>query len=242
MATPAESSQPKSPEGDNAPAYHPDLDEQLHGAWQKYGKTIAYAAVLVLAFYVIRGGIEFFHGQHEADVEQEFAAAKTPDQLKAFVGSHPDHKLAAVAEIQIADDSYASGQLASAIVAYRQAIPMLKGDPLQSRAEIGLAMSQAQSGNAAEGEAGLRKVLEDGGQLPVIRAEAGYQLEALLAADGKSSQELIGVATQLQQIDPSSPWTQRAFSLAMTTKAKAPATIPSLLAAPAGGSFKAPGK
>ena len=241
MATPAESSQPKSPEGDNTPTYHPDLDEQLHGAWQKYGKIIGYAAVIVLAFYIVKGGMEYFRGQHETDVEQEFAAAKTPDQLKAFVAAHTDHKLAAVAEMQIADESYASGQLANAIVAYQQAIPMLKNDPLQSRAAIGLAMSQAQSGQVAEGEAGLRKIYEDSSRLGVVRAEAGYQLEAFLAADGKPQSDLLAIASQLQQVDAGGVWTQRAFGLAMTSKAKAPAaTAPG--SAPSGISFKVPGK
>lgn len=242
MATPAESSQPKSPEGNNTPAYHPDLDEGLHGAWQKYGKLIGLAAAIVLVFYIIKGGVEYFQGQHEADVEQEFAAAKTPDQLKAFVAAHSDHKLAAVAEIQIADEAYASGQLANAIVAYQQAIPMLKDDPLQARAEIGLAMSQAQSGHAAEGEAGMRKVFEDTSKLGVIRAEAGYQLETFLAADGKGAQDLLAIATQLQKIDANGPWTQRAFALAMTAQAKAPAVVPGAATAPANGFFKAPGK
>lgn len=223
MPTPAESSQPKSPDGSAAPAYHPDLDEQLHGFWQKHGKTLGFAAAIILAFYLCKAGYEYFRGQHESDVEQEFAAAKTPDQLKAFIGAHPDHKLAGLAELEVADQAYASGQLAAATVAYQQAIPMLKNDPLQARAQIGLAMSQAQSGQGNEGEAALRKIFEDGGQMPVIRAEAGYQLEALEASDGKSQSDLLAIASKLQQIDAGSPWTQRAFMVAMSAKAKIPA-------------------
>jgi predicted negative regulator of RcsB-dependent stress response len=214
---------------------HPDLDERLLGLWQQYGQTLLVVVCLVLVFYLGRAGWEYYQAQQEAGVRQEYAAAALPEQLKSFVAAHPTHPLAGVAELQLADEAYAAGRAADAVADYSQAAGILKGGPLAARAQLGLAMAQIQSGQAAEGQAGLQALADDAHQLTVVRAEATYQLASLAASAGHPD-EVQKRATQLLQLDPSSPWTQRAFSL---QAAAAPAAGS---AAPAGISFKPGGQ
>lgn len=198
------------------PAPNPDIDEHLHGLWQKYGQMVVYACGLILLFYVGRAGWGYISSEKESSIRQAFSAAKTPEQLKAFVSDHPDHPLAAVADVEIGDQAYAAGQMDTAISSYREAILHLKGDPLEARARIGLAMAQIAAGQAPEGEAALRALLDDPGQIAVVRVEAGYQLANLAATAGRQA-DVQKLALQMMQIDPNSPWTQKAFTLSSST-------------------------
>ena len=234
-STPSPSREKVPPAAPGGPVVHPDLDERLLGLWQQYGQTLLVVVCLVLVFYLGRAGWEYYQAQQEAGVRQEYAAAAPPEQLKSFVAAHPTHPLAGVAELQLADEAYAAGRAADAVADYSQAAGILKGGPLAARAQLGLAMAQIQSGQAAEGQAGLQALADDAHQLTVVRAEATYQLASLAASAGHPD-EVQKRATQLLQLDPSSPWTQRAFSL---QAAAAPAAGS---AAPAGISFKPGGQ
>jgi len=234
-STPSPSREKVPPAAPGGPVVHPDLDERLLGLWQQYGQTLLVVVCLVLVFYLGRAGWDYYQAQQEAGVRQEYAAAALPEQLKSFVAAHPTHPLAGVAELQLADEAYAAGRAADAVADYSQAAGILKGGPLAARAQLGLAMAQIQSGQAAEGQAGLQALADDAHQLTVVRAEATYQLASLAASAGHPD-EVQKRATQLLQLDPSSPWTQRAFSL---QAAAAPAAGS---AAPAGISFKPGGQ
>jgi hypothetical protein len=222
MPTPAESSSPNSPAVPPASAVSPDVDEHLHGFWKKYGQAAGIAALLILGFYLARAAWIYFADQREASVQAEFAGARTPDQLKAFVGAHPDHTLSGLAELQLADQAYAAGQTSSALSGYNDAARLLKDPALSARAAMGAAMVQIQTGQVDAGSAALHKLLDDTKQLPVVRAQAGYQLASLAAAAGKAD-EVQRLALQLVQIDKDGPWTKNAFNLTVAKPAAAPA-------------------
>jgi predicted negative regulator of RcsB-dependent stress response len=207
------------------------VDEQLHGWWQKYGQSVAIACGVVLLFYVGRMGWDYIRSEQESSLQQEFVEAKTPEQLRAFADAHPGDKLASLAEITMADQAYAAGQIPTALAAYRKAADELKGDPLGTRAEMGVAMTEIQGGQTSAGEAALRQILADNSKLAVVRVEAGYQLASLAANSGKGA-ETQQYAAQMMQIDPNSPWTQRAFALSLEN---APAAGPAS-STPAGSS------
>jgi len=218
MPTPAESSSSKSPAVPPASAPSPYVDEHLHGFWQKYGQTAGIAAILILAFYLGRAAWEYFADQREEGVETEYADSRTPDQLKAFVAAHPDHPLAGLADLQLADQSYSAGQLGAALTGYNEAMGLLKDPALEARATIGSAMVQLQLGQVGTGSAALRKLLDDAQELPVVRAEAGYQLASIAAAAGNAD-EVQRLAVQLVQIDKDGPWTKNAFNLTVAKPA-----------------------
>ena len=239
MTTSATPPGPESPKG--APKslaagenpIDPGLDERLHAFWRRNRQAVLVFCVLVFIGYLGKAGWEYFQNQKEVDVLQEFAAASTPDRLKGFAEAHPEHPLAGIAQLRIADAAYAAGGIDTAAAAYARAVELLKTGPLAARAQLGLAMAKIQSGQTAAGEAALNQLAQDARQYKAIRTEATYQLASLAAATGRAS-DVQKYSVQLMQIDPNSPWTQRAYELAATAAAPRPAP-----ASPAPGiSFK----
>jgi hypothetical protein len=228
----------KVPAGDENPVASP-VDEQLHDFWKKNSSFLLIVCGLVLLGYLGKEGWEYFAQQREAGVQAEFAAASSPEKYQAFADAHPDHVLTGVADLRLADFSYAAGRMEAAISSYGKAIEILKTGPLAARARLGLAMAKIQSGEKADGEAGLHELADDTAQFKAIRAEATYQLASLAASAGQGA-EVQKLLVQLTQIDPNSPWTQRAYSLqAQASKGWAGSSA----AAPTGGiSFRPAGK
>ena len=73
-------------------------------------------------------------------------------------------------------------------------------------------MAKLQAGKAAEGEAALKQLAADTAEPKGARVEAAYQLASLAVAAGKP-EDARKYSDQVMQIDPTSPWTQRAFML-----------------------------
>ncbi len=216
-----------------APPIDSGMDERLHAFWLRNRQALLVFCVLVFVGYLGKAGWEYFQNQKETDVVQEFAAAGTPDKLKAFSEAHPDHPLAGVAQLRVADAAYAVGAIDTAAVAYGRAAELLKTGPLAARAQLGLAMTKLQSGQTASGEAALNQLAQDAHQYKAIRTEATYQLASFAASSGRAS-DVQKYSVQLMQIDPNSPWTQRAYELAATAAAaRTPSATPA-----AGVSFK----
>ena len=228
----------KAPAGPENPVVSP-VDEQLHDFWKKNSSFLLILCGAVLLVYLGREGWEYFSQQREEAVQQEFASATTPEKYQAFADAHPDHILTGVADLRLADFSYAAARMEAAISDYGKAIDLLKTGPLAARAKLGLALAKIQSGEKADGEASLHQLAEDPTQFKAIRAEATYQLASLAAAAG-SGDEVQRLLVQLTQIDPNSPWTQRAYSL-QAQASKGWSSHPAAAPAP-GISFRPSGK
>jgi hypothetical protein len=186
--------------------------DKLHTFWEKNGKAVLAFCGLVILGVLAKGLWEYMARQRELGVEQAYAAATTPEQLKTFAAAHPDHSLGAIAQLRMADEAYTAGKFAEAISGYDQALGVLKTGPLAARVQLGRAMARIMSGKTAEGTADLKQLLEDANQLKAIRVEAGYHL-ASLAAEARNSEEVQKLSDRLIQIDPSSLWSQRALTL-----------------------------
>jgi hypothetical protein len=227
MSSPAlpSDSQPAAAAG---PVANPD--EVLLGFWEKNREILITACVLILAAIVGRGGWEYFSSQRELGVERDYAEASTPEQLRAFAEAHPNHSLAGAAELRVADGAYQAGQNADALAAYDRAGALLKTGVLAARARLGAAIVKIQTGQATEGIAALQQLANDPKQFSNIRTEAMYHLASLAAEAGRAD-ETRQLSTQLLQIDPSSPWTQRAFTL--LEKLPAPTAAPAPVGAAA---------
>jgi hypothetical protein len=250
MTTPATPSQP-TPAGDDrnlvavdANYIAPTLEDKLHGFWKKNGTAVVVLCVLVLVGIIAKGGWDYMAAQKEADVEKDYAAATTPEKLKAFASAHADHTLGAVAQLRLADDAYAAGKAAEAVTGYEQVVARLKTGPLATRAQLGAAMAKIAAGKTAEGETALKSLANNTAEFKGVRVEAAYQL-ASLAADAGRADDVKKYSDLVAQIDPASPWTQRAMTLRSTLPA-APATAAGEVkkdADPAAGvQIKLPGK
>jgi hypothetical protein len=206
MTTPATPSDAKKTE-------MPTLrEEHLTQFWARYGSSIYFVCGAIAFAILAKGGWEYLNAQKELGIQREYAQCVTTDSFRSFAANHPGHPLTGAAEITIADNAYNAGKYAEALGAYTSAIADLPAGPIQARARMGQAMSQALTGKAADAEANLRKLMNDAGLLKTTRCEAGYHL-AVLALDSGRGAEVQGLAEQLLRIDPTSPFAERAFSL-----------------------------
>lgn len=219
MPTPSVPSSP-TPAGDHRNPASSDekvvallsFEDRLQIFWEKNSKKIYLVVAVVFVAILANGAWEHFAEQQERNIEQAYAVATTPAQLKAFVAAHPDHTLGGVAQLRTADEAYAGLRFGEAIAPYEQAVAVLKTGPLATRARLGLAMAKLQGGRAADGEAALKAFAQDANEIKAYRAEAAYHLTSLAASRGDAA-DVQTYSDLLMQIDPASPWTQRALQL-----------------------------
>lgn len=249
MTTPA-TPPPPTPAGDDRNLVAVDattavtFEDKLRVFWEKNRNAITGLCVGIALAIVAKGGWDYLGRQKEASVGKAYADATTPEQLKTFAAAHPDHALGGVAYIRLADDAYKAAKFADALTGYDKAITALKDGPLVARAKMGRALSQLQTGKAAEAAKELKALADDAQQFKAVRAEAAYHLTSL-AVDAKNAEEAQKLVDQLMQLDVSSPWTQRAMSLRAslpTTPAAAPAAETKKDEPAAGVQVKLPGK
>lgn len=250
MSTPATPS-PSTPAGDDRNLVAVDattavtFEDRLRVFWTKYRNAITAVCVGIMLAIIAKGAWEYLASQKEADIGKAYAAATTPEQLKAFAASHASHTLGGIAQLRIADESYKAAKPAEAIAGYEKALAVLRDGPLAARAKMGRALAQAQAGKATEAGNELKQLAGDTNQFKAVRTEAAYHLTSL-AVDAGNAAEAQKYVDQLMQIDVSSPWTQRAMSLRATlpaTPAPAAATSEAKQEAPASGvQVKLPGK
>lgn len=190
----------------------PTFEDRLALFWEKNSKAITALLIVLLLIVAGKGAWEYIAAQKERGIGQAYAGATTPVQLKSFVAENPKHPLAGLALLRVADEAYAGGQFADAILSYDQGATILKTGPLASRARLGSAMAKLQSGKVADGEAALKTIAADVKEITAYRAEASYHLASQAAAGGNTA-EVKAYSDQLMQLDPASPWTQRALAL-----------------------------
>ena len=218
MPTPATPSAPKNTGDNRTPAAGGEthvaltFEDQLRIYWKKHSGTVTAFVVVALLAIIAKGGWDYFAAQKELDIEKAYAAAGTPEQLKSFAAGHADHVLAGLAQLRLADESYAAGRANDAISGYEAALAAIKSGPLASRARLGLAMAKVLAGKAADGEAALKQLASDSTEAKAARVEAAYQLASLASVAGRPD-DVRKYADQVMQIDPASPWMQRALIL-----------------------------
>lgn len=224
----------------------PTFEDKLLLFWAKNGTKVIVVCVVVLVGILAKGGWEWVEAQKEAGVQKDYVAATTSEKLKAFAAANSGHTLAAAAQLRLADEAYAAGKTTEAVAGYESVISILKTGPFATRARLGVAMAKLVGGKTVEGEAALKALAGDATQSKGVRVEAAYHL-ASLAADAGRADDVKKYSEQIAQIDPASPWTQRAMMLRSAVPVAAPATpaveVKKEDAAPVGGvQIKLPGK
>jgi hypothetical protein len=206
----------------------PSMDQRLRTFWGRYGNLIYLVCGLVALAILAKGGMDYLSNQKELTIQKDFAAATTSEQYKAFAADHPGHPLASLVDLRTADEAYIDGKYPDAVASYEKAVSALPAGPFQARARLGLAMAQAQAaGGRPEGETGLRQLLSDESELKSIRCEAGFHLAEIAVASGRTG-EVQRLAEQMMQIDPSNPFSERAFQLRAAIPESAAPAAPSM--------------
>jgi predicted negative regulator of RcsB-dependent stress response len=204
------------------------FEDKLRLFWRRH-RTLLIVGCLAVALAIAGVGIyDYVENENEAKIEAAYAAAKTPEALKAFAEANSEHTLGGVAFTRLADDAMLAGKMADAQANYEKATKILKDGPLAARAKLGLAVAKVIGGKTAEGTAELKALVDDPNQLKGIRAEAGYHL-ASLAAEAGVAADVEKYSVLLMQIDPASIWAQRAIIL----RAELPVTAAPNAAIPA---------
>ncbi len=225
---------PKKP-ADETPR-PPTSDEQLKSFWLKNEKTIYIACLAVILVVAVAGIYRNMRKSGQDQVGIEYAAANTPEKLRAFIAANPGHVLAAAAELRIADEAYQAKNYAEAAAAYDKAAAT-KTAPFHGRALIGAAISKALGGQVAEGQNRLKQISGDVTQAAAVRGEATYHLATLMAAAGQTA-EAAQLYAQVSAIAPASIWAEKAAyqseRLAINTNTSvsaqpaAPAEVPAI--------------
>ncbi len=216
MPSPANTPAPKSASAtDVVPAL--SFEDQLRAFWEKNSGMVTAVIVAIIVVVLAKGAWDYFATQRELDVRQAYAAATTSSELKSFVAAHPDHALAAVAQLRLADEAFTAGKYTDAITGYEQASAALKTGPLASRARLGLAIAKYVGGHPADGETALKAIASDPSEIKPYRAEALFHLAAAAADAGRAADQKTFTA-QLSALDATSPWTSRAMQLPISAK------------------------
>lgn len=213
------------------------FEDKLQLFWRRHSALVVAFCVAVLAMIIGVGFWEHRQNNKEKELQAAYTAVTTPEGLKTFADAHPAHPLAGVAYLRLADDAFAAGKTAEALASYEKAAGVFKDGPFAARTKLGLAMTKVVGGKAAEGTAELKQLADDVNQLKGVRIEAGYHL-ASIASEAGAAADVQKYSELLMQIDPMSPWTQRAVSLraslpapAVTEPAKDASAAPSAPAA-----------
>jgi Tetratricopeptide repeat-like domain len=220
---------PATPSDANQAAIPLSSEERLRNAWSSYGSLVYIACAVVAVGILAKGGWDYLNTQKEVGIKKDFAECLTPDAYRTFINNHPGHVLTGVAELIIANDAYSGGKFSDAAAGYGSAVADLPAGPAQANARIGLAMALAQTGKTGEAESSLRLIMNDPVLLKTTRTEAGYHLAELSLADGRGA-DVQKIAEQLMQIDPSSPFSERAFTLRVPLASTL--TVPGVTAKP----------
>jgi hypothetical protein len=236
MSTPVNPSRPKP--GDNPNLVVVDenypavtLEDKLHKWWQQNRTMVFVVCAAVIVGFLVKAGWESMAANKEREIEDAFAKLTVTEQLKSFAAQHPNHALAGLAYLRLADEAYVAGKPADAVSYYDQALNVIKDGPLAARIRLGRALAKVQAGKTSEGATELTQLATNTNQLNAVRAEAMYQL-ASLAAEAGNAADVQKYSTQLMQIDPASVWTQRALALRANLPASStPAEVPAASAA-----------
>jgi hypothetical protein len=215
MSTPENPGQSKTADAPNlvpADAAGLSFEQTLHNFWKQYGRLVVAGCVVVLLAILGQGVLDYMAAQKEAEVRRAYAAANTPEKLKAFAAAQSGHLLAGVASLQLADEAYAAGRGAEAVGLYESVAKLLADTPLAGRVKLGRAMALLQAGRTAEAETALQELADLATASVAFRAEAAYHLATRAQTAGRTEQ-VRKLSDQIMQMDPSSPWAQRALLL-----------------------------
>ncbi len=195
------------PESDLPP--DADIEERFNDFWKKNGVSI-FGGIALGAAIVI--GIQLF--QHldqkkEDAIRAEFNAAQTVEEKIQFAEKHPDHQLAGLAQLLVADSKYEEGDFAEAAQLYGETSRIFEDPTIASRAVLGQGISLLQAGDKENGRSVLKAIALDGTALDQTRAEAAYHLAISYWEDG-DNEAALEMTDVILQLESAQFWAYRA--------------------------------
>ncbi|MDB4385286.1 tetratricopeptide repeat protein [Opitutaceae bacterium] len=216
---------PSTPTGDDRnlvanteSAAAPELEEVVRQFWEKNRSLLMGLVVAILLAILGRNGWDAYQAGQIESAREEFAAAESDDQLKAFAADRAGTALAGVALLEVADKAFAEGNFDAALSGYDAAAAELADSVFADRVQLGRAMSQLLGEDEAAGQSALRDLANDTDVASAVRSEAIYHL-ASLALAAKNADELDALSTQIDAINPGSGWSQRILLMRSTLPA-----------------------
>lgn len=218
MSTPAKPSSPKLP-GDDRNLVQvdesyaaPSMEDRLRLLWEQNRQLIIFAVAVVVLVLVGREAMGWYAAKRDREISASYAEATGAEAKRAFAVAHPKHPLAGIAWLEAGDIAYEAGRYTEAMADYAQAVRALAGNPLQSRARLGLAVATIQNGDTAAGSEQLRRLVADTEAVRGVRTEARYHLAVLAYAESRL-EEARTLIDEILQTDLSGAWAQRALAL-----------------------------
>lgn len=197
-----------------------DIEERFNDFWKKNSGGI-FGGIALGALVVV--GVQVFQymgTQKEEQIQAQFAAAKSSEELTAFADANPDHQLAGVARLSVADALFEKGEFAEAGRLYADAARLFEDPTFSGRAQLGQGMSLLAAGSFEDGVAVLRAVALDRASLDQVRGEAAYHL-AVAYQNAGNNEEATEALSIIDQLERASFWEMRAQELSKRLQAPA---------------------
>jgi hypothetical protein len=191
----------------------PTFEDRVRIFWERHGRTVITAIALVVVFFAAKFLFELYAEYRENQVRAAYAEAGDDlDALRVFAEANPSAALAGVAWVRLADSAYLAGDYAAAAENYALSFPVLKSDPVGSRARMGRAISLFKAGDVAAARSALDGLANDTLFPAPLRAEAAYHL-AVILKDAAQTEEAARMFALAISVDTSGLWAQRASRL-----------------------------
>lgn len=186
-----------------------DIEERFNDFWKKNGVSIFGGIALGAAIVIGLQLFQYLQEKKEDEIRVEFAAAKTVEEKIQFAGNHPDHQLAGLAQLLVADARYEEGNFAEAAKFYASTSKIFEDPTISSRAVLGQGMSLLQAGMKEDGQSVLKAIAMDSSALEQTRAEAAYHLAISYWEDAQNELAL-EMTDVIMQLDSAQFWAYRA--------------------------------
>jgi tetratricopeptide (TPR) repeat protein len=191
----------------------PTFEDRVRIFWERHGRAVITVIALLAVFFAAKFLFERYAEYRENEVRAAYAeAGEDFVALRAFAEANPSAALAGVAWVRLADSAYLAGDYAAAAKDYSLSFPLLKADPIGSRARMGQAVSLLKAGDVAAASSTLDGLANDTLFPATLRAEAAYHL-AVILKDAGQTEEAARMFALAISVDTSGLWAQRASRL-----------------------------
>jgi predicted negative regulator of RcsB-dependent stress response len=184
------------------------IEDRISIYWME-NKGFISGCIFALALLIIAlNGMRIYKSHAEAKLQANYAEALANDTLADFAQANSNKDLGGLAALTVADDAYAAEDYEKALNFYTIAAKAMDNQLLASRAELGQAFAQYQSGNTEDGLAQLTAIASNSKLSEAARAQAAYHLaiEADVAGDATTYDNYVA---QINGMPLASAWQQR---------------------------------
>ncbi|CAI8300848.1 MAG: Uncharacterised protein [Opitutia bacterium UBA7350] len=184
------------------------FEERVSMYWME-NKGFVTGCILALALVIIGLNGVRIYGNYTSEKQQSlYLEALANDSLESFATDYPTLELGGFAALQVADAAFEAAEYDRAKENYARAMTALESPMLKSRARLGLAFANKETGDTAAAQAEMEALIAEPTTADSIRAEALYYLALTAHLEAKEN-VFANLAEQMSKLTPASPWQQR---------------------------------